>query len=297
MDWENVRFFLAVARAGTLAGAGRALNVKHSTVLRRIGSLEDSLGIKLFERHPTGYFLNEAGREMLERLSVVETDLAEIERAMSGRDMRLSGTVRIATVPALAPWICEALVAFRALHPNIALEMDASSEVLSLPRYEADIAIRVTRKPTDSLVGRRIATLAHGVYAGASHPAASTTNPDLTTYDWVSHEQSRADTPQARWIAQHVPAERIVFRTNTTDLLKTSIRLGMGLTVLPCYLGDTDPSLRRLRLIRGLGAELWLLTHRDLKDTPRVKVLVSHLATRLAQHRPLIEGNQPNMPS
>lgn len=291
MDWENAKFFLAVARAGTLAGAGRALNVKHSTVLRRVSVLEDSLGIKLFERHPTGYVLTAAGRDMQERLAVIEAGFSDIERGMSGRDMRLSGTVRIATVPPLGPWVCEALAGFRVLHPGIRVELDTSPEVLSLPHYETDIALRVTRNATDSLVGRRIATLAHGAYAGAAHPAASAENPDLSTFDWISHEPSRADTPQTRWISQNIPAERIVFRTNATEIMRTAVRLGMGLTVLPCYMGDGDPALRRLRLIRGLGAELWLLTHRDLKDTPRVKVMMSYLASHLGRYRPLIEGD------
>lgn len=296
MDWENVKFFLAVAREGTLAGAGRALAVKHSTVLRRIAALEDGIGIRLFERHPTGYVLTAAGREMLDGAKRIEEEMAGVERRLSGRDRRLNGHVRLATLPVLAPWVCEALAGFRALHPGITVEVDVSAEVLSLSRHEADVALRVTAKPPDSLVGRRIATLAHGVYAALSHAAASAAAPDLMAQDWVSHGDSRADTPQAQWVRANVPEERIVLRSNSTGLLVSAVRAGIGLGMLPCYLGDGDPALRRLRLIRGLGYEMWLLTHRDLRQTPRVRALMDFMAKKLAQHRALIEGRVADAP-
>ncbi|MGE5545953.1 MAG: LysR family transcriptional regulator [Solirubrobacterales bacterium] len=297
MDWENLKFFLAVAREGTLAGAGRALAVKHSTVLRRIAAFESSLGIRLFDRNPTGYALTDAGRELLEGARRVEEDLSAIERRLSGRDLRLTGNVRIATLPVLSPWVCDAVAGFRKLHPGITVEVETSADVVSLPRHEADIALRVTRKPPDSLVGRRVATLAHGVYAARSHPAAAMADLDPQAHEWIGHDESRAETPQAQWLRANVPDGRVVFRTNATATMVSAVRAGIGLAVLPCYLGDGDPSLRRLQLIRGLGMEMWLLTHRDLRRTPRVKALVTFMAKRLAQYRAIIEGGVADAPN
>jgi DNA-binding transcriptional LysR family regulator len=290
LDWENLKFFLAVAREGTLAGAGRILGVKHSTVLRRIALLEEGLGLKLFDRHPNGYMLTAAGKEMLGFAAPVEEELVALERRLSGRDLRLTGTVRLAALGVLVPWICDALAEFRTLHPGIRVEVAISPATVSLARHEADIAIRVSRNPPESLVGRRIAALLHGVYAAASHPAAQVADPDLTAYDWISFTDSRADVPQAQWVAAHIPADRIVLRANHTGMMVAATKGGLGLAVLPCYLGDSEPGLRRLKTIAGLGQEMWILTHSDLKRTPRVRALMDFLTRELLRHRDLIEG-------
>lgn len=296
MDWDDLRYFLAVARHGTLAGAGRALGVKHSTVLRRIAGFERDLGLRLFERHPQGYVPTAAGLDLLETARKVEEELSVAERRLSGRDRRLTGTVRIATLPALSPWVCEALSGFRQVHPGIVAEVVISSDVVSLPRHEADMALRVTRKPPDSLVGRRLATPAHGIYATAGHPAQAP-GADPFAHDWVGLDDSRADSPQSQWMRGRVPPDRVVLRTNATATVVQAVRAGLGLALLPCYLGDSDPALRRLALVRGLGMEMWLLTHRDLRDTPRIKALMAHMAASLARYRPLIEGEVADAPA
>jgi DNA-binding transcriptional LysR family regulator len=290
MDWENLKFFLAVAREGTLAGAGRALGVKHSTVLRRVAVLEEELGLKLFERHPNGYMLTAAGKEMLAPLVQVDEDLVAMERRLSGRDLRLTGTVRVATLGVLVPWIAEALAEFRTLHPGIRVDVAISPTTVSLARHEADIAIRISRSPPESLVGRRIATLLHGVYAARTHPAANELAPDIATHDWVGYSEGRGDLPQAQWMAAHAPAERVVLRTSHTGMLVAAVKAGLGLGVLPCYLGDAEPGLRRVETIAGLGQDMWILTHSDLKRTPRIRALMDFLAKDLARRRDLIEG-------
>ena len=290
MDWVNLKFFLAVAREGTLAGAGRALQVKHSTVLRRIAALEDELGLKLFERHPNGYMLTAAGSEMLGAATQIDEQMVAIERRLSGRDLRLSGTVRLATLGGLVPWISTLLADFRSLHPGIQVDVAISPATVSLARHEADIAIRVSGNPPDSLIGRRIATLVHGVYAARSHPAANMAEPDLTVHNWVAYTESRAGLPQSRWMAEHIPVERIVLRSNHTGMMVSAVKSGIGLGLLPCYLGDAEPGLCRLQTVASLGHEMWILTHRDLTQTPRIRALMDFLAKSLARHRDLLEG-------
>lgn len=290
MDWENLKFFLAVAREGTLAGAGRVLGVKHSTVLRRVALLEEGLGLKLFDRHPNGYMLTAAGREMLVGTAPIEEELVAMERRLSGRDLRLTGTVRLATLGVLVPWVSAALAEFRALHPGIRVEVIISPATVSLARHEADIAIRVSRQPPESLVGRRIAALVHGIYGAASHPALGRADPDWASYDWISYTDHRADLPQARWVASHIPDDRIVVRANHTGMVVAAARAGLGLAVLPCYLGDAEPGLRRLKTIAGFGQEMWILTHSDLRRTPRIRALMDFLARELSRRRDLIEG-------
>nr|WP_284701062.1 LysR family transcriptional regulator [Rhodoplanes tepidamans] len=285
-----MKFFLAVGREGTLAGAGRALGVKHSTVLRRVAALEEELGLKLFDRHPDGYHLTGAGKEMLDAAVHIGDDIVTMERRLSGRDLRLAGTVRVAAIGVLVPWIAGALAEFRALHPAIKVEVVISPAGVSLARHEADIAILISSATPESLVGRRIAALAHRVYSALSFPAADVADPDITRYEWVSYTASRADVPQAQWVAANIPADRVVFRANHTGMVVAAVKAGLGLGVLPCYLGDAEPSLRALRDIGNLGQEMWILTHRDLKRMPRIRALMDFLARELGRHRDLIEG-------
>lgn len=290
MDWESLKFFLAVARQGSLAGAGRSLGVKHSTVLRRIATMEGDLGLKLFERHPGGMLLTGAGREMLDIAARVGDDLVTLERRLSGRDLRLTGTVRLAAIGVLVPWIAEALVAFHALYPGIVVEVTISPATVSLARHETDIAIRISGQPPDSLIGRRIATLVHGVYAARSHAVTRESSPVLADHDWITYAESRNDMPQARWVADNIPVHRVVLRSGHTGMMVAAAKAGLGLALLPCYLGDAEPTLRCLRVVPGLGQEMWLLTHRDLRRTPRVRAVMDFLATELLRHRDLIEG-------
>lgn len=290
MDWEDLKFFLAVAREGSLAGAGRRLGVKHSTVLRRIAGLEASLGLKLFERHPSGHVPTVAGRDMLAAIARIDDDLAVLERQLAGRDRRMTGTVRLSTVGVLVPWIAEALAGFRRLYPGVRIEAAVSPAEVSLSRHEADISVRVTRRPPKSLVGRRVACLAHGVYAAHGHPAVNVPQPDIYAYDWVAYSDSRTDVPQAHWMATHVPDDRVVLHANHTGMVVAAVQSGVGLGILPCYLGDADTRLKRLATVAGLGQELWVLTHADLRRTPRVQALMAFLAKELGRYRDLIEG-------
>jgi len=291
MDWENLRYFLAVARMGSLAAAGRQLGVIHTTVMRRVATLEEGLGSKLFERHPNGYALTPTGQDLLETILPFEEELIAVERKLSGQDQQLTGTVRIASLGALSPWICTALSNLRLANPEVKVEVLISPVAVSIARHEADIAVRVTTSPPEYLVGRRVAELAHGVYAASTHPAALTGSEDFAVHTWLAYTDSRSELPQAKWIAEHIPDQQIVLRTNHTATLVAATQAGIGLSVLPCYLGDQKPGLRRLATLRGFGQNLWLLTHQDLRRNRRIRVLMDCLAEELMKHRSLIEGS------
>lgn len=290
MDWENLRFFLAVAQSGSLAAAGRQLGVIHTTVMRRIATLEEGLGSKLFERHPAGYTLTTIGQELLETLQPFQEELVAVERKLSGLDQQLTGTVRITTLGLLSPWVCQAIANLRRANPEVRTELLVSTTAASIARHEADVALRVTSAPPEYLVGRRLAELAHGIYAAQSHPAATRQDDHFAEYDWLSYTDARKELPQARWVAENIPAGRIVLHTNHTKTLASAAAAGVGLALLPCYLGDRQPGLKRLKMLRGFGLHLWLLTHQDLRRSRRIRVVMDCLAEEFAQHRPLIEG-------
>ncbi len=285
MDWESLKFFLALAETGTLAGAGRALGVRHSTVLRRVALLEEGLGLSLVERHPRGYELTAAGRDLAETARPVRDRLVEAERRLSGQDLRLAGTVRLAAPDGLLPHVAQAVAAVRAHHPGILVEVSVSTAMVSLHRHEADIALRVTGTPPDTLVGRRLADVAHAIYAAAPAPAAV---PDgaWARHDWIGYTADRAALAQARWLAANVPAGRVVMRTHSTRLMLLAAAAGVGLAVLPCYQADAAAGLARVGEVGDLGQGLWLLTHEDLRDTPRVRAVMDILAGHLAARWP-----------
>ena len=159
-NWDDLRVFLAVARAGSLSGAARSLGVNHSTVFRRIAGLEETLGVRLFERMPNGYALTPAGSETLGIVERIEDKVATIDRTVTGQDLRLSGSVHITATDMLALWLLpDHLAQFRVIYPRIEIGVAVGNQSLDLSRREADIALRIGNTPPETLVGRRVGHL------------------------------------------------------------------------------------------------------------------------------------------
>lgn len=298
IDWTDLRFFAAVARAGTLAGAARTLGVNHSTVFRRINALEGALAVKLFERTRTGYVLSAEGEEMMATAAGVEEAITALDRRLSGKDYRLSGTVRVTTTDTLgSAFLQPHLLAFRRAYPGIQTELVISNEFFSLSKREADIAIRPTRTPPEELVGRRLGNLAWAVYAGSSYlegKARPRRVEDLEAHDHVGGDDSLAHLPVTRWLRRHVPEWRIAFRSNSVAAQCAAARAGLGLALLPCFVADSHPDLERLLPpVAELESELWLLTHGDLRHTARIRAFVEVVGTSIGGDRPLLEGRRP----
>lgn len=295
MDWSDLRYFAAVGRTGSLAGGARELGVNHSTVFRRVNTLERALGVKLFERLPSGYVLTAAGEEMLAVASRVDDEITALDRRIAGRDYRLSGSIRITTTDTVGlRFVQPHLHGFHRAYPGIDLELIVSNAPFSLSRREADVAIRPTRSPPEELVGRRVSGLAWAVYAsrsylrGRPHPAAPA---DLAAHALVAGDDSLAQLNAARWLERHAPDARVVYRGNSLMTQLAAVREGFGVGVLPCFLADAERALVRvLPPEDALASELWLLTHADLRGTARVRALMEFLATAIAKDRPFLEG-------
>lgn len=288
-NWDDLRLFLAVARAGSLSGAARALGVNHSTVFRRIGTFEDVLKVRLFERLPSGYVLTEAGEEMLETALRVEAEILNLDRKIAGQDLRLSGTVRITTVDMLAlSLLPRHLASFRAAYPGIELEVVATNAAVSLSRREADVALRVSNQPPETLVGRRVGRLVFAVYGAA----ASTVDIPLAEQDWIGFDSDHE--ALIRCFANFLPETRPIFRANSVALAIAAAKAGIGLAPLPCGIADLEPDLVRIApLPDDFTLDLWLLTHEDLRRTARIRAFLDFLAAALAAEAPLLEGQKP----
>lgn len=294
MDWDGLRLVYAVAKEGTLSGAARVLGVTHSTVFRRLGTIEQEMGVRLFERFRDGYAPTPAGEATAALAARFADEVLSLERRISGEDLRPSGTVRITTTDTVSTILIRHLAALRASHADIVLEVAVSNTMANLTRREADIAIRPTPEPPEMLVGRRIAEIAHAIY-GSPEYLSRHSSASLPEHDWIGLDDTLAGTVIGRWMHESVPGTRVVCRVDALPALCEAARTGLGLAVLPCYLGDTAHGLRRAvqKTLSEPRSALWLLTHNDLKRTARIRAVMDFLAAAFGSERALLEGKQP----
>ena len=287
LAWDDFRLVKAVAERGGLTRAAAHLGINHSTAFRRLGQIEAALGTRLFERLRSGYLATPAGEAMLAAASRMEADVAGFGRAVAGHAQSPAGELRV-TAPAsfardlLMPIIARFLVHYPAMRVDIVVAEDA----LNLSRRDADVAIRASTDPPANLVGRRLSGLAWAVYGRADQEEKP---PEARS--WVSLAETVAGGRFAAFVRARTDSNRIALRLNTVDGLREAIGAGIGVGPLPCYVGDACPDLRRLGDHEpDLHADLWLLTHPDLRQGLRVRAFMDFAAGELLPLRPRFEG-------
>lgn len=299
-DWDNLRYFLAVAREGSLSGAARRLRVNHTTVLRRVAALEASVGAPLFEKLPSGYVLTAAGDAMQRAAIKVEEDVADVTRQLAGLDPRMTGVLRVTTLDILAEWVLpKYLAAFQRLNPDVTVELLVGEASLNLTRREADVAIRATSRPPEHLVGRRVSGMAFAVYGGVDFLrrlklASPSPMEKLLAAPWAGLDESFDHTIMNRWLYETIRPERVAWRTNSTPALAAAAAAGVGLALLPCCVADLRADLRRAGpVFENENSGVWLLTHGDLRRQHRVRAFLDAMAEAFAAERDLLEGRRP----
>jgi DNA-binding transcriptional LysR family regulator len=292
MDWDDLRYVLAVGNAGSLAGAARKLGVNHTTVLRRVGALEQRLGLRLFDRLPTGYVLTAGGEQLITAARDIDATVTVLERKLAGQDLRLAGTVRVTTTDTVMGSILPEIIAeFRNSHPGIRIEIAVSNLMFNLTKREADVAIRPATDPPEMLIGRRIAGVAFAIYGSPAYLARRDEAQQLADHQWVAPDDSLADTAVAKWMRTHLPQADITFAADSLLALRQAAQAGLGLAALPCYLGDTSSDLVCMHQpIPELQTALWILTHSDLRHTARIRAFTEFAGNAFAQRRELLEG-------
>lgn len=292
LDWDDLRLVLAVFQEGTLSGAARRLAVTHSTVFRRLGAIENAMGVRLFERFRDGYVPTPAGETAAASAARMEDEVLTLARKLSGQDLRPFGPVRITTSDTLLPILMRHVGAMRALHPEIFIEIGISNAMANLTRREAEIAIRPTPEPPEILVGRRVADIAHAIY-GSSAYLNRRSNKDLLAHDWIGLDDALAGTVIARWMDENLRGAAMTCRVDALPALRDAAHAGLGLALLPCYVGDVVSGLRRFgaKPLAAPRSALWLLTHNDLKRTARIRATLDFLAKAFASERKLLEGS------
>jgi len=283
-NWDDIRFFLAVARAGSLSGAAKVLGVNHSTVSRRIATLEKNHGVRLFNRVRDGYEMSDAAYSIYEQALAVETQNQQISRALFAQDSRLSGPINL-TMPhdifehCLAPHLAQ----FAQQHPDIKLNLLVTKQVRNLASLEADLAIRLTPEPPEYLVGKKVAQLQHGIYG--AH--------DLPVQDNVGLVVWQGETQLPNWAQQHFPKAHIALQVDDLTAMYAAVKAGFGIARMPCYLPDSlgDKSVTRFPIeLAQSNWGVWVLNHVDLRKTARVQSLREFLIAALQHKQNLFEG-------
>ncbi|MCC7411142.1 MAG: LysR family transcriptional regulator [Gammaproteobacteria bacterium] len=294
MNWIDLRYVLAAARGGTLAAAARAVSADATTVARRLAASERTLGARLFDRIDGRLVPTAAGEVALQRAEAIEQEMLALEQAIGGRDGALWGSVRMTSVNALlCGYLVPRLGDFRVRYPDIVLELVADTSHLNLSRREADLALRMSRPEGGGVVTRRLARLAYAVYAGRELTARAGADP--AQLPWIRYEDRYAHLPEAQWVARRYPGAPVVLRASVGVLSLEAVRAGLGVALLPCYLADVDPDLRRLGAPVSLR-EVWLILHADLKRTARVRALADWLAAQFERDAALFAGGTQHPP-
>jgi DNA-binding transcriptional LysR family regulator len=293
LSWDDFRYVKAIADSRSLAGAAEQLGINHSTVFRRLGQIEEHLGSRLFERGRGGYALTSCGEQMVELANRLGNDIVTFERRISGQDLRPSGELRVTTIDIiLLRLLQDVLVGFRRAYPKIILDLVITNKTLNLSKRDADVALRATypgaEVPTGTLL-TRIAWAIYGPSRLASRPFDALT--DAPQYDWIAFTDNVAIAKASKWLKEHVDDERVVYKANTLIGLAETAAAGVGLALMPCFVGAAVPGLARLSPpIPELEAELWLLSHPDLQNTARVRAFMDYCAAEIGKRRKVIEG-------
>jgi DNA-binding transcriptional LysR family regulator len=290
LDWNDLRYFLAVAREGSTLAAGRALRVSQTTVARRIAALEKAIGVPLFEKRQAGYAITPTGEQLIERAQHVEIAATAFTEAAGAEKRETSGTVRITTqdifgVTLLAPMLRE----LHERHPEIMIELDDSQDFRDLGEGEADIALRsATGELGAGIVGRRLGEDQWTLYCSRDYAAqhgVPRTREQLKKHAFIGGGGPKLWRAYSAWLHDLNLDDRVIMHHASAMGMMSAIRSGLGIAVLPCIVADADPDLIQCVPPKdGHGRTMWLVTHERVRKTPRVRAVIDFLYERLSRH-------------
>jgi DNA-binding transcriptional LysR family regulator len=278
-NWSDLQTFLQVQARGSVSAAARALGVNHSTVLRRLDSLEQALALRLFERLPSGYVATAAGEQLAAQLAGVQEQVESATRRLAGSDLEIAGTIRLTSTDTLfRSVLMPGLREFQGLHPRLQLQLVMNNSFMSLSKREADIAVRGSLHPPEHLVGRRAGSIQTAPYAARAYLENHAQPARWQDHRWIGPDESLAHLEQAKWLAANIDDARVAVRIDSLAGMLDCALQGMGAAMLLCPLADQHPGLVRLaEPLPELDTPVWILTHPDLKKLARIKALTTFL--------------------
>ncbi|GMV14647.1 MAG: LysR family transcriptional regulator [Polyangiaceae bacterium] len=283
IDWDDLRIFLAVSRAGTLARAGSALGINATTVGRRLEKLEETAGARLFDRTPEGYALTRAGHELLPRAERMESEALSLERSISGADRKAAGLVRLSVTEMLGTrFIAPHLPRFHQRHPEILLDLSCTNRSVQLARREADIALRLAQPREENLVVKKLTAIDLGLYAAKGYLERAGRPPGLADrldgHDVIFFADARPFAVENEWLSGRLGRGRIVMRSDSVSAIFSATVAGLGIGLLPVIVGNAEPSLERIASEDAPEPRVvWQAVHRDLARATRIRAVLDFL--------------------
>jgi len=293
VDWNDLRYLLAVSRAGSLAGAARSLGVRHTTVSRRIEALEAALAASLFTRTPDGMTLTEAGVAVLPLAEEVERTVETMERRVAGDDDRVEGVVRLTTSEALSGFLVRRLGELQNRYPNLTVDVLSTNASLDLARGEADMALRLVPTAQADLVSKRLCDAGWSLYAAEGYVARMGRPSDPNTlagHNIVGFDETMAKTPGAVWLDAHADGGHIVMRCNSIIAAMNAMIAGMGVGMVPCFLAEDEPTLTRLTDAVLSTRGVWVVFHPDVAKIKRVRAVIDFVTEIVNRDLPAFRG-------
>lgn len=292
IGWDDLRYALALQRAGTFARAAAQLRVDPTTVGRRIGALEAQVGARLFNRTPSACVATEAGTALIGRAERMEAEALALDRELTGADERLSGTVRIAATEFIsARFVAPYIPRFTQRYPKVCLVLLCSQPTADLARREADIAIRLTRPREPDVVAKRFWQIDLALFASKAYVEKRgkprLTASDLRRHDAISFAPTRAFASENAWMEERVGGARVVLRSDSVGTIYSACGGGVGLALLPTFVAERDPALVQVAAADGLEPRsVWQAVHQDLAKAPRIRAVVDFLREILTAETP-----------
>ncbi len=297
MNWDDLHYILAVSECGSAIAAAQKLGVNASTVQRRITRFEKNNGIHLFERRRRGLYPTPECRAIVAEARQIDERINAIGRDILGSDTRLEGLLRVtSTETFVTQSVAGHLARFSDEHPDIQLEITLTNARLNLSRQDADVAIRPSMAPHETLVGQRVAGLGFALYGVESIIGHLPDVSDIETLEslpWLGIGDALSAAPPAKWVTDHIPVQAISVTVDTFPSMVTCAKAGLGVALLPCSLADAEPALLRRELPgERLETSVWILTHPEIRNAARIKAFMAFMAKALRGERPVLEGLQ-----
>lgn len=295
MNWDDMKIFLVLCQEGSIRAAAEKLSINHTTVSRRINKLELSLGQRLFDRETTGYRLTRLGEEVYEEISSIENRLDNIERKIAGDNSELSGEIRVTFPDTLAEYLLmPGIASFSKQYPDIQIEVKESVKLFNLMNREADVAFRIVKEPPEYLIGRKVATIHRACYMANQYADKITDKKWLAKQNWIGWTDKV--TKPVGQLARDYPRMISKHKIANTSLNKKACKEGMGVSFLPCFIGDADPDLIRIPpYTTEPKYDMWILSHPDLRKNTKIQSFVRFMTDYLITHRDLIEGQRQHL--
>ena len=285
LDWSDIRLFLAVAEQGTLTAAARAVGFTQPTLGRRIQSLEQSLGLKLFQRTVEGFLLTEAGLALLPAAKRMAEEADAAMRQLAGQEEKLTGTLRISSFDWFSHYVlADCCADFLQLHPDVSIELLTDSRLFNLARREADLVFRLQAFDEPDIAQRKLLQLEYGLYAATGFDLSLLNTPEQLRL--ISMDSYFSDLPDVAWLKSQFPGAKPAFSSNSREAQARLCKAGLGLAVLPVRMAEQMQGLQQLQQLPVTTAppsrQIWLGYHQDLRYQRRLRAFIDFITLRLS---------------